>query len=343
MNYYYLKTISLKSFRFLFLMITNYLSGQENLVPNGSFEEYYTCPQSEAYFEGNQLIGCKFWRIPGTGTSDYYNACQTTPNHMGVPDNCLGWQPAFEGNAYAGLVTYVDPGNFFLTASEYIQVKLKEPLEPCEQYQTRFWANLSNCSSRASNFGLRFDNASILPTSTLNEDIIKLPTHIYSSEFISDTIGWTLITGIYEATGGEEYITIGRFWDTTQHTMVNVPNITVGNEYCPLIGTFVGAYYFIDSVSVIPIPDSEPKVTIPNIITPNNDGTNEIWYPITKCFFNWSCEIFNRWGNPVYKFSYFDNGWKGIDQEGKELGNGVYYYRITDEKRVKSGFIELIR
>jgi len=185
---------------FLSLIITTNFYGQENLVQNGSFEEYHTCPEGEAYFEGDQLIGCKYWKMPGSGTSDYFNSCHAPSNEVGVPDNFAGWQVPFQGNAYAGIIIYADPEGNQLTVSEYIQTKLIRALESCEKYQVRFWVNLSNCSARASNtIGLRFDSVPIVTIETTNESIIKLPDHINTTEIFTDTSDWHLITGVYEA------------------------------------------------------------------------------------------------------------------------------------------------
>ena len=74
-----------------------------------------------------------------------------------------------------------------------------------------------------------------------------------------------------------------------------------------------------DSISV--------KITIvefkvPNIITPNGDGTNEFFYiKGLEAIPDKKLTIFNRWGKPVFKSSDYQNDWNG----GK-CADGVYYY-----------------
>ncbi|ALL07954.1 hypothetical protein AQ505_22205 [Pedobacter sp. PACM 27299] len=70
---------------------------------------------------------------------------------------------------------------------------------------------------------------------------------------------------------------------------------------------------------------------IPNIITPNGDGSNDTFkikglenYPGTQV------TIFNRWGNEVYRSDNYNNDWNG-----SQLNEGTYYYLIL--RREKSG------
>ncbi|MBS1507363.1 MAG: gliding motility-associated C-terminal domain-containing protein [Bacteroidetes bacterium] len=63
---------------------------------------------------------------------------------------------------------------------------------------------------------------------------------------------------------------------------------------------------------------------LPNVITPNNDGKNEV-YMIPESFIGeLNLEVFNRWGDKVYQSHGYSNDWNG---EG--LDSGVYYLLIT--------------
>lgn len=77
---------------------------------------------------------------------------------------------------------------------------------------------------------------------------------------------------------------------------------------------------------------------IPNMITPNNDGSNEelnlIGFDVNKI------EIFNRWGRLVYEKNNYSNEWHGQNQKGEKLPDGTYFYLITLEtNEVKNGWI----
>ena len=44
------------------------------------------------------------WYAPTTGTSDYFNACNTTANS--TPSNNVTYQPTFHGTGYCGFLAW---------------------------------------------------------------------------------------------------------------------------------------------------------------------------------------------------------------------------------------------
>ncbi|MGF1638184.1 MAG: gliding motility-associated C-terminal domain-containing protein, partial [Cyclobacteriaceae bacterium] len=112
-----------------------------------------------------------------------------------------------------------------------------------------------------------------------------------------------------------------------------------------------------------------PYYELPNVITPNDDGVNDVFEPfnevdplsnINKCpRFVVSVEftVYNRWGKEVYnnanapEQSIFIN-WDGKDQQGRLMSTGVYYYlaRVVFDVREPSqqvrdfkGWIQILR
>lgn len=96
-----------------------------------------------------------------------------------------------------------------------------------------------------------------------------------------------------------------------------------------------------------------PYYVLPNVFTPNNNGTNDLFVPFKYRFIEGvDIQIFNRWGNPVFATTDIDIKWDGKDQEtGQDLVTGNYFYIIkikenylngTLEKKVR-GVITLIR
>lgn len=80
---------------------------------------------------------------------------------------------------------------------------------------------------------------------------------------------------------------------------------------------------------------------IPNVFTPNGDGTNDYFYPrqmLTKGLVTFKMDIYNRWGQLIYETTAIDGrGWDGNfnDQPQPE---GVYVYMI--DAVFKDGQIE---
>ncbi|WP_293890125.1 gliding motility-associated C-terminal domain-containing protein [Flavobacterium sp.] len=81
---------------------------------------------------------------------------------------------------------------------------------------------------------------------------------------------------------------------------------------------------------------------IPNVITPNNDNTNEnldlTGFEVTKL------EIYNRWGRKVYEKNNYLNEWHGQNMSGGILPDSTYYYIIKlSTEEIKNGWIFLNR
>ena len=73
-----------------------------------------------------------------------------------------------------------------------------------------------------------------------------------------------------------------------------------------------------------PLPDPKP-VVIPNIMTPNNDGQNDLF--TIKNLMDWnnrSITIMNRWGQVVYQNPNYNNDW-----DGGKVADGVYFGILT--------------
>ena len=81
------------------------------------------------------------------------------------------------------------------------------------------------------------------------------------------------------------------------------------------------------------------KLYIPNLITPNNDGKNDS-FEITGLGDQFHVEIYNRWGDRVYKKSQYKNEWNG---DG--LSDGIYYFTIYDSflDKTYKGWVQLLR
>ena len=99
----------------------------------------------------------------------------------------------------------------------------------------------------------------------------------------------------------------------------------------------------------------ETHIKLPTTFTPNGDGINDIVY--VK---GWGVktletyEIYNRWGELIFKTSNIEEGWDGY-YKGELQNNDVYAYKVIgtswkvdpatgeDAKMIKEGYIHLMR
>ncbi|MFA5574224.1 MAG: gliding motility-associated C-terminal domain-containing protein [Brumimicrobium sp.] len=80
-------------------------------------------------------------------------------------------------------------------------------------------------------------------------------------------------------------------------------------------------------VTIIITNDLPLIVEFPNVFTPNGDNTNDFF--LFKGVNAKELEIFilNRWGEDVYHSTDVDFKWDGVSSRGKEVTDGVYFYK----------------
>ncbi|MGB3546546.1 MAG: gliding motility-associated C-terminal domain-containing protein [Saprospiraceae bacterium] len=100
--------------------------------------------------------------------------------------------------------------------------------------------------------------------------------------------------------------------------------------------------------------DNCPFYELPNVFTPNGDSQNDFYIPRDFCFIERvDFEVYNRWGQVVFRTEDPALNWDGTNLNGDELESATYFYRCqVFERRVDgivalpdilSGAIELIR
>jgi len=83
-----------------------------------------------------------------------------------------------------------------------------------------------------------------------------------------------------------------------------------------------------EGLAEIPLDMQADNVRIPNVITVNSDGLNDIWYVSADCVEEFECVIINRWGNKIYEYFDIDGHWDGKTLSGTEVTEGVYFYLL---------------
>ena len=93
---------------------------------------------------------------------------------------------------------------------------------------------------------------------------------------------------------------------------------------------------------------NELSTLIPNAISPNGDGKNDIWKLdfLALLYPNAEIDIFTRWGESIYHSVGYSTPWDG-SYKGNKLAVGTYYYVIklndTDNTEPFRGGVLLIR
>jgi hypothetical protein len=208
----------------------------QNLVPNNSFENVIGCIDSGGAV--NQAIN---WSNPSIGTPDIHavDFCNTYfySVNISLPNNpYFGYQQPRTGLKCAGIAVFSEADN----VREYLQVNLLDTLKAGNNYCVEFYVSLANKKSQYAikDLSLHFNSDSIFSDSTYN--IYYDDRNITSTEYITDTLNWTKISGVYHASGGEKYIVLGNFKPKfeTDDTLL-YPNVVT-----------IHTYYFIDDISI---------------------------------------------------------------------------------------------
>ncbi len=141
-----------------------------------------------------------------------------------------------------------------------------------------------------------------------------------------------------------EYIT-SLVWSTGAIT----PSISVNeeNKYTLTVSTGCGNPYVTSSKLIVKVCEIQ---SMPNVITPNGDGINDVYVIDVEqgIFKTFDIVITNRWGNLIKEYNDPVKGaWDGKNQVGDFVDEGVYFYSVkaetlAGEKITKQGFIHVI-
>lgn len=297
-----------------------YVAGSQNLVPNGDFEQFYSCPNM-----AGQLTKTKFWFEPSIGSSDYFNACGTgfanVPYAFGTPNFQLGRS----GVAYTGMLLFHEALGLY---REYIEIALDSTLIAGTCYDFDMYFNLCNNSKyTVSTIGVYFSDTMISGVGS-SSNLPFTPQIVNNPSNFPDSLNWTLISSNYIAVGGENYLIIGNYYDD-----LNTDTATVspsGNAF---------SYIFIDDVSLkrcLPGGIHDFDSVEPVAVYPNPSSGRFNFKGLKE---NCEIDILNIVGETILKVNGAEN-FLSIDISDKS--KGLYFYRITSgTKLIQRGKILL--
>jgi gliding motility-associated-like protein len=296
---------------------------QTNLIQNPSFENVYSIPDNGSGIFYNLV---PYWKAISI-TPDLYSVFSPyyLPNctyhiypwwppskvSVSIPKNCIGYQNPHHGNFYAGL--------FFSTkgllpsvtniTSERMRGVLVDTLKKNYIYELTVYLSLANASSFYSNqfqcFFTKDTLADSLKTVSPYSNSYYLPNNFDfqlkndDSFHLNDTLNWIKLSSCFKAKGGEKYIYIGNFLDSSStkfyynskiDTFFNNSSVECSQKEYQQNHYFYCAYYYLDDLSLYERGYyGKPASAINDtIICPSNTiliGLNDtsdahyLWYP----------------------------------------------------------------
>ncbi|MFL5751891.1 MAG: gliding motility-associated C-terminal domain-containing protein [Bacteroidia bacterium] len=314
---------------------------QVNLVPNGSFEIYTSCPSLAGQI--NRLAN---WYDPTQASSDFLSTCATN-TIVAVPNNFVGTQSALNGNNYAGFGIFPWTwGTNNNVLCEYVQVQLNQPLLAGTSYYTCFFVSLADSSEYyTTQIAASFGDTAIHTNNNFYN--INLPRHVNANYPLNNVNAWQKVEGYYTAHGGEQYLTIGYFRDSLMPIdTIRYQNINP-NGICD-----TGSYYYLDSVFVI---DSVSHVGMQEINQSENNSQNYLFNysqgsnPELLIFDNkekmsLKLRILNLLGEVIWDERQKNKvSWWGKNKNNEPCQSGTYIYLIeNNDKIIRNGYIQLI-
>ena len=305
----------------------------QNLVLNPSFEDTIPCGS----YQGPPQLPCSSWFWASSGSSDFFSEQPNCMYTLSAPSNFAGFQYARTGIAYSGLGTYVAPFTAIPEYREYIEGVLADTLKAGHIYCVSFYVSAADrCKFITDAIGAYFSVDSIyepLNNSALSNFLPQINNP--SGNIISDTLGWTLVSGTYTAQGGEKYITIGNFYGD------NNMNIDSLNNNAPLGNS--GAYFFIDDVSVIDctvgINEVNDNLSVGKLY-PNPARTAVYYESELNDNENGLLELYDMLGNKLSAYT-LNHGKNKITIETSGYARGVYMVKVNITDR-QPEFIKLV-
>ncbi|MCS6822598.1 MAG: OmpA family protein [Microscillaceae bacterium] len=244
---------------YLSICLINRILIAQNLVPNGSFEQYSRCPVGLG--EVKNKVVAEWYANPKDCTPDFYHSCNK--NNFGVPKNLCGEMPAQHGEGYVGMIIRIGESNFDmmhpyhlrdLLYREHIAVKLTEPLKANHTYRFQMYVALSDYSNYAiGNLGVLFTHFPL----EIEEDTEYAPQILFKQP-ITMKKNWHLLSDTLIAKGNETHLIIGNFDRYRNRKLQKLYENKKDKERF----NYNRAYYYFDNISLELIHQPNPDEPI---------------------------------------------------------------------------------
>lgn len=210
----------------------------QNLITNGDFEKYKSCPN-----DISQIELAEGWKNQNRGSCDYFNTC--SENKLVSIPNTFADEGGFahSGNGYAGIGYFPLQNNH-----EFLQTKLLNNLVSEKLYCLSFFIkNSTNRLPMHKELTFMFSEKDIYSKSVdfYSIDIIERNSLTVFKLNESDFKNWEKSSFIYKAKGNEKFITIG------YNKLKDIVDFKKRAK-----GAMKSFYFLIDDISLVEIKDS---------------------------------------------------------------------------------------
>ena len=302
-------------------------SGAQNLVPNGSFEEYIACPPNFSFLD--YAVG---WRTEYL-SPDFFHACHTG-TAAGVPYNTCGYQYPASGQGYAGIITY-DSGNPFVR--EVMSAELQAAVVPgipiflSMKVAVGGWGTWNGNSAlfTTSGLGIKFVNSIPSGGQAWVDYLHPNEAAIYLEEVPTDTAIWYTVQGFYMPDSAYTHVIVGNFFADSLINPTIVDSSGFANTYY--------AYSFIDDICISYNPAD--CITVQGIVSRSAMPRMQVASTFTSELRIWfseppngtlRVELFDAAGRTVWLTAAQAHS-GSLSLSTPSLVDGIYLLRVSDE------------
>ncbi|MCK5137593.1 MAG: gliding motility-associated C-terminal domain-containing protein [Bacteroidales bacterium] len=272
---------------------------------------------------GQYFSNPSFEGLPGIAVSPpHWPAFDAISTPDTEPLECDSYH-ASHGDTYLTLVTR-GPDQQHPNSFETVITTLLQPLEAGKYYQLTI-----DLASRDDVGHFSWEEGFVAYTSPAKLKIFGTETGLDKGELMSES---SAITN--QAWGNYSFILFPQL--TIRHLVLEAG----------LAQEFTGsANLLLDQIDIVEI-DEPPlefgDLVIPNVFTPNGDGSNDEF--VIRGLTRGSClMVYDRTGREVFKSDNYENDWDGADMNGRKLPPDTYWYLLfpSDMTEVVKGFVYL--
>jgi len=177
-------------------------------------------------------------------------------------------------------------------------------------------------------------------TSTPFDVLLEGPTAVFTTTPSSPQLPGTTVA-VFDASTATGSAITDWSWDFGDGGNASSPDTSwtydaAGQYVITLVVTTANGC--VDTVSTVYII-RPADIKVPNVFSPNGDGSNDYFVIDNIEFFGNELTIFNRWGNVVHSQKDYRNQWRGSD-----LPDGTYFYvLLLEDGREFTGHVTLLR